>query len=238
MLFRSDELVMRIERAMITNRWFTRDSIVFALKNISNQLTSGGLFSWVANYDFPNRYRVGVIMAGNIPLVGFHDFLSVLISGNKLVAKLSSEDDVLIPFLAEKLIAIEPKFAELIELSKDRLSKDIDLVIATGSDNSARYFEYYFSKYPRIIRKNRTSIAILNGDESLNVLKLLGKDIFTYYGLGCRNVSKIFIPIGYELNNIFEAIIDFQIVIDHNKYANNYTYHRALMLMEIGRAHV
>jgi hypothetical protein len=169
-------------------------------------------------------------MAGNIPMVGFHDLLAVLLSGNFAVIKLSGDDKHLLPFVTKILCTIEPAYKERIEFREGRLS-EIDAVIATGSNNSARYFEYYFGKIPHIIRKNRNSVAVLSGDEPPEELKKLGADIFSYFGLGCRNVSKLFIPKGYDLNLFFNAIFSYQEIINHNKYANNFDYNRAVYLM-------
>jgi hypothetical protein len=168
-------------------------------------------------------------MAGNIPLVGFHDFLSVLISGHFLLAKLSSDDDVLMRKLANMLVAIEPAFANNFEFVD--LLKEADAIIATGSDNTARYFEYYFSKRPHIIRKNRTSVGILTGHEETEDLRNLGEDIFRYYGLGCRNVSKVFVPEGYTFDKLFEANEHRQNILEHHKYHNNYDYNKSILLV-------
>ena len=168
-------------------------------------------------------------VAGNIPLAGFHDLLSILVSGHALMAKLSSKDSVLPTFLADKLVEIEPKFAPAISLVP-RL-RGFDAVIATGSDNSARYFQYYFGKYPHIIRKNRTSCAILEGTENDEELRLLGKDVFSYFGLGCRNVSKIFVPEDFDpvrLVNAWDVYVD---IIHHHKYHNNYDYQKSILLV-------
>ena len=169
-------------------------------------------------------------MAGNIPLVGFHDFLTVLITGNVLVAKTSKEDNLLIKKIAEILIAIEPEFKSKIVFT-DKL-ENFDAVIATGSNNTARYFEYYFGKYPNIIRKNRNSVAVLTGNETAADMVNLGKDIFQYFGLGCRNVSKLYVPKNYSFNLFFESIVnDYKHVVENNKYANNYDYNKAVYLL-------
>jgi hypothetical protein len=173
---------------------------------------------------------VGVIMAGNIPLVGYHDYLSVVISGHKLLAKLSNKDEVLIKFLHAELMKIQPKFEDVVDFSTERFN-DIDAVIATGSNNSSRYFDYYFSKIPNIIRKNRTSIAILTGNETKNDLKSLGDDIFRYYGLGCRNVTKVFLPKGFDVSWFYGGIVDHFEVINNHKYQNNYDYHKSIFLL-------
>jgi hypothetical protein len=169
-------------------------------------------------------------MAGNIPLVGFHDFLCVLLSGNKVLAKLSSNDKVLLPFLSDYLIKEEPLLAKRIEFTEGKL-ENFDAVIATGSNNTGRYFEHYFGKRPNIIRKNRSSVAILTGNESQDELEALGEDIFRYYGLGCRNVAKLFVPTGYDFDAFYKAMFTFQDVIHHHKYANNYDYNKAVYLM-------
>jgi len=169
-------------------------------------------------------------MAGNIPMVGFNDLLCVLISGNKFVGKLSSDDKFLLPFIAKILIAANSKFSDYIEFTEGQL-KNIDAVIATGSNNSSRYFDYYFGKYPNIIRKNRNSIAVLTGNESMNDLRLLGKDVFQYFGLGCRNVSKLFVPKGYKFHTFYESIFDYKNFNKNNKYGNNYEYNRTVYLM-------
>ncbi len=218
----------------VQNPWFSHENIEFALTETSNSLKKENLEKWVAKYPElqkqKNNKRVGVITAGNIPLVGFHDFLSVLISGNVFVGKLSSKDDKLMPAIIKMLIEIEPEFKKCIFITEGKL-ENFDAVIATGSNNSARYFEYYFGRYPHIIRKNRNSVAVLGGNETDEELQGLADDIFLYFGLGCRSVSKLFLPDGYELNNIFRNSLKHKNVINHNKYANNYDYNRAIYMM-------
>jgi hypothetical protein len=169
-------------------------------------------------------------MAGNVPLVGFHDFLSVLITGNNVLAKLSSNDTQLLPFLANYLISIEPEFKDCISFSEKKLT-NFDAVIATGSNNTARYFDYYFGKYPHIIRKNRNSVAILTGNETPQQLEALANDVFRYFGLGCRNVSKIFIPENYDFDTFFNGMFSWKELINNNKYIDNYDYNKAVYLM-------
>lgn len=221
-------------KSRISNPWFTDVFVDFALNQTIEILKEDTLRKWVEPYDGFNHdksiKRIGVISAGNIPLVGFHDFLSVLISGNCYVGKLSSKDNVLLAGIIQLLLAVEAKFSEFIDIKKETLS-GFDAVIATGSNNSARYFEYYFGKYPHIIRKNRNSAAVLNGNESDEELKLLADDIFLYFGLGCRSVSKLFIPKEYRLDNIFNASLSYKDIINHTKYANNYDYNRAIYLL-------
>ena len=215
------------------NTWFTEDNIKFSLNAISKLLTSENLVKWVSSYEFKNneQKKVAVVMAGNIPLVGFHDFLSVLISGNIFIGKLSSQDKFLLPAIADELIKLEPSFKNFISFTEERLS-DFDTVIATGSDNSSRYFEYYFEKYPHIIRSNRNSIAILTGNESVEDLELLSDDIFMYFGLGCRNVTKIFIPENYDLPSFIEILSKSSNKLAfHNKYLNNYEYNKSIFLI-------
>jgi len=173
---------------------------------------------------------VAIIMAGNIPLVGFHDFLSVLISGHRALVKQSSNDKYLLPYLAKYLEFVEPEFKGIISFTEDKL-ENFDAVIATGSNNTARYFEYYFKHKPSIIRNNRNSIAVLNGKETLEDIQALSEDIFRYYGLGCRNVSKLFVPKGYNFDLFFQGMYHWHPIIEKTKYANNYDYNKAVYLM-------
>ncbi|MFT6280194.1 MAG: hypothetical protein ACJA0U_000311 [Salibacteraceae bacterium] len=220
-----------INRQVSYNGWFTKENVRGSLLNLGNQLNYSDLLNWSSSYTFSNKPRtIAVIMAGNIPLVGFHDFLSVLVSGNKIVAKLSSDDKTLLPALGQHLIEFIPGLKERIVFTSGRIG-EIDAVIATGSDNSMQYFEQYFGKYPNIFRKNRTSIAVLKGDETEEDIKNLGSDIFDYFGLGCRNVSHLMLPEGFELSRFFEGIISYGEVIHNNKYGNNYDYNKAVYLM-------
>ncbi len=224
-----------IEEAYLYNNWFTIDNLHHALQQWSDALSREHLEAWVNRYSedhWKNEAKsIAIIMAGNIPLVGFHDFLSVLMSGHKVIAKPSSDDEKLLPVLAQVLVAIDQRFADKIMLADGRL-RDFDAVIATGSDNSARYFEHYFGKYPNIIRKNRSSVAVLSGDESKDELEKLGEDVFRYFGLGCRNVSKLYLPADFDLDRIFNAFYEYKEVIDNKKYGNNFDYNRAIFLLE------
>ncbi|MEZ4721196.1 MAG: acyl-CoA reductase [Flavobacteriales bacterium] len=215
------------------NGWFTEREVHHALKYWSNTLKTSSLQEFVNDYTVTDSvtYSVGLIMAGNIPMVGFHDVLCVLLSGNSVVIKCSTSDDVLIPALLHKLTEIEPDLQSTIKISTGKL-EGYDAVIATGSNNTARHFEYYFSRVPHIIRKNRTGIAVLNGDETMEELEGLMEDCFRYYGLGCRNVTKLYLPANYDLNRIFEASLPFSYLMDNKKYANNHTYYKALMMLE------
>lgn len=218
------------------NGWYTPEQVYFAIHSWADALTEENLDKWLSNYQTEfsqnneNKKNVALILAGNIPLVGFHDFLSVLITGNKALIKTSSNDQHLLPFLAKYLIAVDESLKDKITFVEGKL-ENFDAVIATGSNNTARYFEYYFKDKPSIIRKNRNSAAVLNGKESKEELEALGEDIFRYFGLGCRNVSKIFVPKGYSFDAFFEAIFKYQDVIHYEKYANNYDYNKAVFLM-------
>lgn len=219
------------QSAMSRNTWFTEENVSCALNGIIQMLEEQYLREWLYPYHLKQvtPKKVGVVMAGNIPLVGFHDFLAVLISGHYLLAKLSSNDEPLMKRLADMLVGIEPAFANQMEFVD--LLKESDAIIATGSDNTARYFEYYFASRPHIIRKNRSSIGILTGHEETEELRALGEDIFRYYGLGCRNVSKVFVPVGYKFDKFFEANEHRQSLLDHHKYQNNYDYNKSILLV-------
>ncbi len=213
------------------NPWFTEENVRKNILAIGVMLQEESLRNWVSGYEYTlNPKRVAVIMAGNIPMVGFHDFMSVLLSGNAIIAKLSSDDKNLLPVFAKHLVEFVPGLNDRISFTEGRIN-EMDAVIATGSDNSLKYFEQYFGKYPHIFRKNRTSLAVLTGDESKEELIRLGADIFTYFGLGCRNVTHLMMPEGFDLNRFFEAIVDYGDVIHHHKYANNYDYNKAIYLM-------
>lgn len=224
-----------VRRAEAENPWFTNDNIRMALSATELYLDEKKLREWVLEYnrrdvERPSVRRVAVIMAGNIPLVGFHDLLCVIMSGHSILCKLSSDDRILLPAIAELLIAEEPELMDCIRFSDGKL-KDFDAVIATGSNNTSRYFEYYFSSYPLIIRKSRTSIAILSGDETANELKALCTDIFSYFGLGCRNVSKLFVPPAYNFTPLLGIASEYRHLAMHNKYFNNYEYYKSIFLI-------
>jgi len=212
------------------NAWFTPEEVEKALYSLQSMLAEADLQQWFADICVSeNPKKVGLILAGNIPMVGFHDVLSVLATGNIALIKLSSSDDKLLPALLTRLIAIEPLLAEHI-VYVERL-KDFDAVIATGSNNTSRYFDYYFGKVPNIIRRNRNSVAVLTGKESVEEISALGHDIFDYFGLGCRNVSKIYIPEDYEIRHFFEPLEVYKEIINHFKYNNNYDYNKSIYLV-------
>jgi len=217
-------------KSILYNPWFIPKNLTLAIKGILKYLDKNNLQQWVGNYsltEIPGK-NIGVIMAGNIPMVGFHDLLSVLISGNSLQAKLSSKDPTLVPYLTGQLCKIEPKFEPHIQYMDAIEVLNVDAVIATGSDNSARYFHYNFSAKPHVIRQNRTSIGIINGTETKKEINQLGEDIFHYFGLGCRNVSKIYIPQGYDINSLSIGLKDFQDVINNSSYYHNYLHSRSI----------
>lgn len=222
----------QIKLAEEHNGWFTQENILFAIYGWSNLLTESNLNQWLDNYNFNSieSKKVAIIMAGNIPLVGFHDFISVLVSGHEVLVKQSSNDKHLLPFLAKYLEYVDSELKGKIEFTEDKLT-DFDAVIATGSDNTARYFEYYFRDKSSIIRRNRNSVAVLTGNETEEQLKALSEDIFRYYGLGCRNVSKLFVSKDYNFDGFFKAMYDWHSIINQAKYANNYDYNKAVYLM-------
>lgn len=227
-----EKFIDLIQLSQSHNGWYTQEQVYYTLNSWAEALTDDNLTKWLSRYDFTavQPKRVALILAGNIPLVGFHDFLAVLLSGHQAVIKTSSNDQHLLPFLANYLIALAPELKGDITFVEGKL-ENYDAVIATGSNNTARYFEFYFKDKPSIIRKNRNSIAVLNGEETTEQLTGLGEDIFRYFGLGCRNVSKIFVPKGYSFVPFFEAIFKYQDVIYYEKYANNYDYNKAVFLM-------
>ena len=223
---------LQIKRAKEFNGWFTDDNVLFAFENWSKALNKSKLINWISSYTLntPKPKTIAIIMAGNIPMVGFHDFLSVLLSGHKVIVKQSSNDKHFLPLIAKYLEQVEPEFKGMIKFTEEKLS-GFDAAIATGSNNTARYFEYYFGRQPNIIRKNRNSIAILSGNETHEELTNLGEDIFRYFGLGCRSVSKLFVPKNYDFDQLFKAIFDHRDIINYIKYQNNYDYNKAVYLM-------
>lgn len=221
-------------RAHTANSWFTPEFIDLSCRNIANSFLNPTLLSGFASqYNLPAENpapkTIGLVMAGNIPLVGFHDFLCVFLTGHHLVIKSSSKDDILIKHLIEKLYQWEVTIQN--EISFSELLKGCDAYIATGSNNSARYFDYYFKKYPHIIRRNRTSVAVLTGEETKEELDKLSDDVHLYFGLGCRNVTKLYVPEGYDFVPLIEAFKKYTYFMEHNKYKNNYDYQLAIHLL-------
>ena len=228
----SEQKESLFRRANGENSWFTEASMQSALKGLSQLLKKENLQQWLSSYTFPERNvpkRVGILMAGNIPGVGFHDLMCVLLSGNSAVVKLSSSDSFFTKWLISSLVRLEPGFDRYIQI--EEMLKGMDAYIATGSDNSARYFNYYFGKYPSVIRSNRTSVAVLTGEESDEELENLGLDIFLYFGLGCRNVAKIFVKDKTFLQRFLNVMEKFQAVAMNHKYLNNYEYNKSIYLV-------
>lgn len=227
------EIEEMIAKAEAFNPWFSKENIRLALSSIRDEMLSHkALEDWMENYkgmDTIVPKKVGLILAGNIPAVGFHDVLCVLISGHYALIKMSDKDKIIIPFLLDHLVRIQPTFAHQFEWV-DQL-KNIDAVIATGSDNTGVYFQSYFGKYPNIIRRHRNSVAVLDGQENADDIRLLGKDIFQYFGLGCRNVSKLYLPVGYPITFLLEVLHEYNDIIYHHKYKNNFDYNIALYLI-------
>lgn len=229
----SEKLSNTKQKAFEKNRWFTEEFINFSLQNIASQfLGRNKLEAWVKHYHLDDNIKpktVGIVMAGNIPLVGFHDFLSVFISGHKQRIKLSEKDNVLMPHIIDTLSDWNNEINAVVQVAD--LLKDCDTYIATGSNNSSRYFNYYFRKYPSIIRGNKTSVAILTGGETLKQLEELADDVHTYFGLGCRNVTKIYVPENYDFVPLLTTFSKYNYFKDHTKYKNNYDYNLALLIM-------
>ena len=222
-----------INESILHNSIFSKKNILKSLLSWSNVLTKKSIHNFLSNYLIKIKKRekkIAIIMAGNIPLVGFHDFFCVIISGNFAIIKLSSKDSHLFKFILSFLVKENPDFSTKFDVVENKL-QIFDAVIATGNNISANQFELYFKKYPKIIRKNRHSIAILNGNETKKEIELLANDIFYYYGLGCRNVSKIFIPNNYNLDILFKSFVLWNEVINKNSYSNNYNYYRAIYLL-------
>lgn len=222
------------QSAFHKNIWFTPENIDLAIKNIvENFLQQDKLEKWTAGYDLPNEIdhpkTVGLVTAGNIPLVGFHDFLAIFISGNKQRIKLSSKDDVLLPFLVKEIGKQHPELLEYVSFEENL--KGCDAYIATGSNNSGRYFDYYFGKYPSIIRRNRTSVAVITGKESQEELELLADDVHSFFGLGCRNITMLYAPEGYDFVPLINALKKYEPLLDYHKYKNNYDYQLAILLL-------
>ncbi|MFT4033529.1 MAG: acyl-CoA reductase [Siphonobacter sp.] len=221
------------QAAQRKNGWFTKENVLTSLQKLADTYLSKPLLeNWVALYPMPGTQetrKVGLVLAGNIPAVGFHDILCVLMAGHQAYIKPSSQDEILISGLLQKLVEIEPALEEVIVFT-ERMN-DVDAVIATGSDNSARHFEYYFAKKPHLIRKNRTSVAVLTGQETPEELLALGKDVLTYYGLGCRNVSKLYVPTGYDFTVFFETIAPLDTITCNHKFLHNYDYNKSIYLV-------
>lgn len=227
----SETLEHKVQWAEAKNPWFTAEFVQQAVNAIADDmLNEEKLNQWLAAYELKRVDKtIGLIFAGNVPLVGFHDFLCCYITGCNMKIKLSSKDDDLFPAMLAQLRELDPGLNERVQLV-DTL-KDFDAVIATGSDNTNRYFDYYFRDYPKILRANRNSVAVLTGSESTEDLERLSDDIFLYFGFGCRNVSKLYVPVGYNFEKLFPAFSKYAWLHQHTKYMNNYDYNRTILLM-------
>lgn len=226
-----------IHQSWLENKWFVKENVEQALQAIAHQLLDETLLQkWAAqyplhHYEHPER-TIGIVMAGNIPLVGFHDWLCVFVAGERARVKLSGKDRLLLPFLVHQMAQWEPTSGEYTYFcAENEPLKGFDAVIATGSNNTARYFEQYFAAYPHIIRQNRNSVAVLDGSETTEELMELGKDIFSYFGLGCRNVSKLYVPTGYSFDHLLETLHEYRELANHDKYRNNFDYNMTLFLL-------
>ena len=227
------EINKLVTESVYYNSWFTPENVRFCLQTWAQALSEEHLLRWMERYHFPNlekQKNIGLILAGNIPMVGFHDALCVLLSGHRFTAKCASSDNRLLPAVMKLLCEIDEQFSESISFT-DGLLRHADAFIATGSNNSGHYFDFYFQKYPYIIRRNRNSVAILTGNETEEQLQWLGEDIFRYFGLGCRNVSKLFVPNDYDFSPFIESLSDWNWMRLHHKYRNNYDYHKAILLV-------
>jgi hypothetical protein len=226
------EFKQLMESGSNSNAWFTLEEVTRSVNSLHFMLNPQDIDTWFKDIKITDQpKKVGLILAGNIPLVGFHDVLCVLATGNIALIKPSSSDNKLLPVLLSRLIEFEPALQDKV-IYTERL-KDFDAIIATGSNNTSRYFEYYFGKVPNIIRKNRNSVAVLNGMETPEEIALLGHDLFDYFGLGCRNVSKVYIPENYEIKNFFEPLEGYKDIINHFKYNNNYDYNKSIYLVNL-----
>jgi len=233
----SDENMMEMSKliteSVYYNSWFTPENVRFCLQAWAQALSEDSLRRWMERYRFPHpekQKNVGLVLAGNIPMVGFHDALCVLLSGHRFTAKCAATDNRLLPAVMKLLCAIDEDFSERVSFT-DRLLRHADAFIATGSNNAGHYFDFYFRKYPHIIRRNRNAVAILTGNETAEQLQLLGEDIFRYFGLGCRNVSKLFVPKDYDFSLLIESLSDWRWLELHHKYRNNYDYNKAIFLV-------
>lgn len=225
-----EKIELFVDKSMQENPWFTKELINFSMNAIEEQFLD--VHKWIEFFELEGDSElvepknVGLVLPGNLPAVGLHDVLMVLASGHFCLVKLSSQDKFLMTMYIQAIQEVSEYSIEIV----DKITS-VDRVIATGSDFAGSYFTQYFKHIPHIIRKNRSSIAILHGNESLEDFQALGKDIFTYYGLGCRNVSSIFVPRNFDLIPLFDVLTTFQEVMDHHKYANNYQYQKTLMLL-------
>jgi hypothetical protein len=223
-----------LQKAYAYNNWFTPENISLACRSWEMQLQADAVTQFVKGYDIPvaEPKTIAIITAGNIPFVGLHDLICVVLSGHRALLKLSEDDTVLMKAIVEVLHDFQPEMKDCIYISEDRLPKEFDAVIATGSNNTNRYFEYYFRNKKSLLRGSRHSVAVIKGNESDEDMQRLADDVFMYFGLGCRNVSKVYIPKGFDFAKLYENTHHYDHLIHHHKYANNYTYHKAILMMD------
>ena len=233
---RNDDWIEKLDNALVSassqNKWFTKENLHFCIAVWGQTLNENNITEWLSAYTEPKKStRLALVMAGNIPLVGLHDVICGLASGCSIEAKRSSSDTILLPFIVDFLTSVMPEWKDKVRFTEEKLTT-YDKVIATGSNNTARYFEFYFKKKPHIIRKTRNGIAVLDGKETHKDLAALCQDMMQYFGLGCRSVSHLMIPEGYDFNDLFMALYEHKDLIQHNAYANNYDYNKAVYLMQ------
>lgn len=244
-------------KACTENGWFIPEFTHLAIRQAATQyLQKDKLTTWAKKYNLPfgaanpgatnpgaiagaitdpdaktgsGDKTIGLIMAGNIPLVGFHDLLTIFISGHRQLIKTSTRDHTLIHHLVEWMTRKDPEVGAYIKFA-ERLN-GCDAYIATGSNNSGRYFDYYFGKYPHIIRRNRTSVALLTGNETQAELSALSDDVNQYFGLGCRSVTQIYVPENYDFLPLLDAFDNYSYLSNLQKYKNNYDYQLTLLLL-------
>ena len=231
-----DAIGVAIDTAFQANGWATPENVRHAFAAWGRTLKAPLIAEWLSAYPTPGERRghelkVGLILAGNVPLVGLHDVLCVWLSGHHAQVKCSTQEPQLIPALMDALAKFDPETGSHIRFAEGKLGP-VDAVIATGSNNTARYFEHYFGHLPRIVRKSRVSVAVLDGTESESELEALGEDVFRYFGLGCRNVAKVYVPHDFDIDRLFKGLFPWKDIINHNKYANNYDYTRALWMLD------
>lgn len=229
-----DTFLRHVREAGRFNGWYTEENVRHALAALGHMMGQEAMQQWLAAYTqppAPNAKRVGLVLAGNVPMVGWHDVMCTLLAGHHAVVKCSSQEPALIPAAIALLTTLDPAWGGCVTFTEGPWG-EVDAIIATGSDNTARHFEHYFGHLPRIIRRSRTSVAVLDGTEAEAELEALGEDVFRHFGLGCRNVAKVLLPADFDTDRLFRAFLPWQHVVQHNKYANNLDYHRALWLLD------
>lgn len=223
------------ENAYEKNGWFIPQFIELSIKNIATHLLSrAGLQQWASKYNIPNQrspLTVGIVMPGNLPLAGFYDFLCTFVAGHRQRIKLSTNDDVLLKHLVAQMGSWNAAVHELVMF--DDMLKGCDAYITTGKQN-IESLKKYLSKYPHIIHRTGSAVAILYGHETRQQLELLADDVFQYFGQGCLNITKLYVPREYDFIPLLKVFDKYGFLIDHNKYKNNYDYQLALLILNKG----